>query len=271
MKRFFSKIWGYILFGIAKFLDVILGGIIKGISFLVNITQRVRKLIAPSFGCIIALLIFNPYSFIFLMRTWLWIPLLIIFIFPLLGSTFVSFLAYWKYVLCEYLYDKSDDCIKGTSKGQIFGEYGDRYKKQKAAEAEAERKRRYAEEEAARERRRQQQQEQWRRIFEEFFGGFAGGAGTYGPFGGAGTGGYGQGYNPAADFNQQYRQSCDALEIPYDTDEYQVKLAYRKKAKQYHPDINKSTDATQKFQEISSAYEFLSQENIDRYKRLNNL
>lgn len=61
------------------------------------------------------------------------------------------------------------------------------------------------------------------------------------------------------------------LGIPYGTDEYQVKLAYRKKAKEYHPDINKSANATQKFQEISSAYEFLSQENIDRYKRLNNM
>ncbi|HHU52580.1 MAG TPA: DnaJ domain-containing protein [Clostridiaceae bacterium] len=273
MKRFFSKIWGYIIFGIAKFFDVILGGLNKGVSFLVNITKRIRNVLAP---ITIGVLFFSPFLFR-LIPIWLWIPLLIIFIFPFLGSGFVSFLEYWKYVLCEFLYDKSEDLIKGTSKGQIFGSYGDKYKKQKAAEEEAERRRKYAEEAAAREKRRQQQQEQWARIFEQFFGGFTGGTGSYGPFSGygTGTGSYGQGqgryYNPAADFNQQYRKHCDVLEIPYDTDEYQVKLAYRKKAKQYHPDINKAANATQKFQEVSSAYEFLSQENIDRYKRLNNM
>ncbi len=56
--------------------------------------------------------------------------------------------------------------------------------------------------------------------------------------------------------------------LPYDTDKYQVKLAYRKKAKEYHPDINKSPDATAKFQKINEAYEFLSDDNIERYKQM---
>lgn len=71
------------------------------------------------------------------------------------------------------------------------------------------------------------------------------------------------------EFKQKYEKSCDILDLPYDTDKYQVKLAYRKKAKENHPDINRSPDATSKFQEINDAYGFLSDENIERYKRMN--
>ena len=49
---------------------------------------------------------------------------------------------------------------------------------------------------------------------------------------------------------------------------YEIKLAYRKKAKKYHPDLNKSPDATEMFQRINEAYEFLSDENIERYKNI---
>lgn len=38
----------------------------------------------------------------------------------------------------------------------------------------------------------------------------------------------------------------------------EIKSAYRKLAKQYHPDVNKSPDATQKFKDINEAYEVLS-------------
>jgi len=38
----------------------------------------------------------------------------------------------------------------------------------------------------------------------------------------------------------------------------QIKKAYRKLSKQYHPDINKEPDAEDKFKEISEAYEILS-------------
>ncbi len=276
MKRFFQKIWGHILYGLAKTLDVILGGINKGISFLVEKTKNIRNLLLPSLGCLAGILFLNPLSWLLLTRAWIFIPLLFIFVFPLLGTKFVSFLEYWKYSLCEYLYAKSDDFIKGTSFGGDFSNYKDRYKQQKAAEEAAEQRRRFQEEQAAREQRRREQQEQWARIFEEFFGNM-GGAGFGGSYGGTGYSGTGYGgqrggpygtYNPTQDFRKKYEASCQTLGLPFDTDEYQVKLAYRKMAKKYHPDLNKAADAKEKFQKIGEAYEFLSKENIDRYKRL---
>lgn len=49
----------------------------------------------------------------------------------------------------------------------------------------------------------------------------------------------------------------------------EIKKAYRKKAKQYHPDVNKDAGAEDKFKEVQEAYEVLSDDNkkaaYDRY------
>ena len=49
----------------------------------------------------------------------------------------------------------------------------------------------------------------------------------------------------------------------------EIKRAYRKKAKEFHPDVNKAADAEEKFKEVSTAYEVLSDDNkkaaYDRY------
>lgn len=58
------------------------------------------------------------------------------------------------------------------------------------------------------------------------------------------------------------------LEVDPKSDKYEIKLAYRKMAKKYHPDLNKEEGATKKFQEINSAFEFFTDENIERYRKM---
>lgn len=48
------------------------------------------------------------------------------------------------------------------------------------------------------------------------------------------------------------------LGVPASATKDQIKKAYRNKARQYHPDVNKSSDAHEKFIEISEAYECLT-------------
>ena len=48
------------------------------------------------------------------------------------------------------------------------------------------------------------------------------------------------------------------LDIPKNSSEKDIKKAYRKLARKYHPDVNKDPKAEDKFKEINSAYEILS-------------
>nr|ACG44842.1 chaperone protein dnaJ [Zea mays] len=50
------------------------------------------------------------------------------------------------------------------------------------------------------------------------------------------------------------------LGVPRAASNKDIKAAYRKLARQYHPDVNKEPGATEKFKEISAAYEVLSDE-----------
>ncbi|KAE7997308.1 hypothetical protein FH972_001954 [Carpinus fangiana] len=48
------------------------------------------------------------------------------------------------------------------------------------------------------------------------------------------------------------------LGVPKSANSKEIKAAYRRLARQYHPDVNKQPGATEKFKEISAAYEVLS-------------
>ena len=54
------------------------------------------------------------------------------------------------------------------------------------------------------------------------------------------------------------RDYYEVLGIPRDADESAIKSAYRRLARQYHQDVNKSDDAEERFKEINEAHEVLS-------------
>lgn len=56
------------------------------------------------------------------------------------------------------------------------------------------------------------------------------------------------------------RDYYDVLGVSRDASQADIKKAYRKLSKQYHPDINKTSGADEKFKEISEAYEVLGNE-----------
>ena len=56
----------------------------------------------------------------------------------------------------------------------------------------------------------------------------------------------------------KYKDYYEILRIPRSATEKEIKSAYRKLAKKYHPDVNKAKDASEKFKDINEAYEVLS-------------
>ena len=60
----------------------------------------------------------------------------------------------------------------------------------------------------------------------------------------------------------------ETLEITESATEAEIKKAYRKLARKYHPDVNKEAGAEDKFKEINAAYEILSdKEKKQQYDR----
>ena len=52
----------------------------------------------------------------------------------------------------------------------------------------------------------------------------------------------------------------EILEVSKDATQDEIKKAYKKLAKKFHPDINKESGAEEKFKKINEAYEVLSDE-----------
>ena len=65
------------------------------------------------------------------------------------------------------------------------------------------------------------------------------------------------------DFLMKYKDYYEILGVDKSATEAQIKSAYRKMAKKYHPDVDKSPSAQEKFKDINEAYEVLS----DKQKR----
>lgn len=67
----------------------------------------------------------------------------------------------------------------------------------------------------------------------------------------------------------QYKDYYKILGVSRDASTEEIRKAYRKLAKQYHPDINKSAGAEEKYKEINEAYEVLKdKEKREKYDTL---
>jgi len=253
-----KKLFGTILHSIASGISMVFDFIIGIVEIIVNIVLGIAKGFAAIIsmgGCFLIFLLAGPFGAYFLFNPVTILLILFFVIFPILGTKFVSLLKYIKYIITEYLFDRADALKLGKEATKSFDDYGNKYKRM---EEEKYRKEQYE--------RQQEQQRVWEERFKQWneYQNQQRGSQNYG-------GGYygGQTYtNPSSDFKKKFENSCDILGLSYDADVYQIKLAYRKKAKQYHPDINKASDATKRFQEINEAYEFLNESNIERYKSL---
>lgn len=262
-----KELLGRILYTVTRIISVILDTLISIIDFIVTLTNTIARgfiaLIGMG-GCLLLFMFMGPFGMLLLLNPYVILTIIFFIVFPLLGTKFVSFLKYVKYMVTEYLYDRANSLMYGTSsKYNSFSEYGDRYKRA---------------EEAKRRKEQQQRQEQQRKEWEERFKQwheYQNSQRTYRDYNSyegydqySGSNNYTYN-NPTTEFKKKYEENCDLLGVPYSADKYQIKLAYRKKAKEYHPDLNKSANATEMFQKINNAYEFLSDGNIERYKNMN--
>lgn len=259
---YLKKALGYPIYGFTKALSFILDLIISVVAWTVALVQALaRGLLAliSLGGCLLLFLFFGPFGFFYLFHPVTIAVILFFIIFPILGTKFVSLIRYLKYMMTEFLFDLADYLIRGKDMAYTsFYEYGHQYKKEEEAKREEARRRRQAEQERQWEARFRQ----WQKFQQEA-----------GHQQGYYQGYQGQGYqrarqNPAIEFKKTYEEACDLLGVPYDADIYQIKLAYRKKAKEYHPDVNKAENATELFQKLGRAYEFLGPANLARYKEL---
>lgn len=259
-----NKLIGNILYGIGKLISFILELFIVITDLIVSLVVSVGKGILGLLGAggCLFLFLLGPFGIALLLNPVTLLLLSLFIIIPILGTKFVSYLKYIKYIMTEYIFDRADNLREGKkSQFKTFNEYGNKYRRMEEEKLRKEQQ-----------RRQEEQQKQWEERFKQWYEyqNTQGSGGYY-------YGGYQQQYqqqyqqpftNPTSEFKKKYEDSCDLLSLDYDTDIYKVKLAYRKKAKEYHPDINKSPDATRMFQRINDAYEFLSEGNIERYKNM---
>lgn len=266
-----AKFFGKAIKGFAKGLDYFISFLIAIIETAVNIVRSLGAAVLSfigMFGCLLVFL-FPVFIIPLLSDPLIWLAFIILVVFPILGTTFVSKLKYFKYSLIEFLNDYGEYLIDDNKKSfGTFRDYADQYTRMKDEKARKER-----------EERQREQQRMWDERFNQWFGGnFSGGYWTngnqYGYGGYTGQNGYdnSQGHyyqNPLNDFNRQYKEACSILGVSETADKYEVKLAYRKMAKKYHPDINKEPGSKEMFQKVNNAYEFLSDDNIERYRKMN--
>ena len=256
-----KKLLGHVVHGLAKGLSALMDGLIYATETVVLLAKSFLKgcaLLLSMGGCLFFLLLIGPLGARLAQNPGLLLLFLVILFIPVAGAVFTAYLKYQKYVITEFLFNLADywKDMEGTQYRSM------RYFKQAFRRAEEERARRERQ-------RRHEEQRHWEERFRQWHQ-YQGQWHTGGHY--AGTGGYTgagrPGINPFDEFKAKYKKSCEILGVPEDADQYRVKLAYRKKAKAHHPDVNKDPESTKKFQEINDAYAFLNEDNIRRYQQL---
>lgn len=284
-----KKILGHILNGVGKFIEVFLNIIIFMVELATSFFNGIKQMLAALFlggGCLLIFFFLNLIVLYSVTRNkYIMTIIFLSLVVPILGVKGVSYLKYIQYMATEYFYDRADYYLLG--KKRTFDKISDYGKKYKAHIEELERL------------RRQKEQEEREKEFEERFNSSFGG--TYYTFGddinfedlfgeggffdafnrggyyynqGNYQGNYGGNQNSSGQnytgigFKQSYEEAIRILGLTTDADKYEIKLKYRQLAKKYHPDLNKEEGAKEMFQKINNAYEFLSDENIERYKRI---
>jgi len=250
-----KKLAGRALYTFTEIISTVFDILISIVSFSVNLTSTIARGFIAFIGiggCLLLFWFVGPLGIYFLLNPIVALLVLFFLVFPILGRKFISYLKYIQYMVTEYLFDRANYLIYGSSsKYTSFFEYGNSYKRAQEAERRKEQQRR--------------QEEMWRqweeqfRIWQEYenYQRSYGGNSSYNGYGNY-TGYYS---DPTLEFKKKYEECCDILGVPYNADKYQIKLASRKKAKEYHPDLNKSPNATEMFQKINNAYEFLNDKN----------
>lgn len=276
-----NKILGYFYKGLGKFFDLILTFLIVVVNIAVDLFSAIRKFfiyVISMGGCLIILIFLNPFAWVGIARNrWLSTIIMLAIIVPLLGNVSESFLKYVHYMVTEFFYDRADHYLLGKeNEFENISGYGRAYWEKKERE-------RIKQEEEKRKRREEEFNQRFKEFggftwttfddfsqFDEFFrqagyGYYDGQSSNYGNYGNYGnSSSQRQGYG----FKDQYESACDTLGVNYSADKYEIKLAYRKMAKKYHPDLNKEERAKEKFQKINAAYEFLNDSNIEMYKKM---
>jgi len=259
-----KRIFGNIIYGIGGGLEWIFSKIINVLEWIVEGIRLIgRGLLGLLFGIGCVVIFISPLVLAFIFNPAVF-PIIMVFVLvSLLGQPLISYLRYGNYVITEFLKDYGEYLKnEGKKEYKSFRDFSNQYQRMQY-EKKREEQRKY--EEAQREENRRRQ-EAWEEAFRAWFNQTTGA--YY-----QGQKDYRQSYerssgyvNPNASFRQQYEEACNILGVNYNADKYQIKLAYRKLAKSYHPDINKDVNATEKFQKINTAYAFLNDENIKRYQ-----
>ncbi len=250
-----NKLYGNFFKYVGTAIDYVLEFFITVFSMLTELFRSFRSLLLSLLffgGCLFFFIFLIPMSFSSRGGT-NWGGMLLILIFPVIGSFAVSRLKYLQYMVTEFFYERADYYLLGKDiTYETMGDYGRRYQRK----IDEERRR---QEEA----RARMEEELFRQRFEAFFNQANYYGGDYGSYN---QGGYQGAYDGG--FKEKYEAAIERLGVDVNADKYEIRLAYKKLAKKYHPDLNPDKDTTQIFQEINAANDFLNDENIARYKSM---